>query len=193
MSDHASFIDVVARLLYIPGGRRIEGRDYGRGAEWVCTMIDAISRDDCSVDKKRIFDVSRLAVDEFNQLVLQLKSYGLEGSEYVTEEEKVVMFLVITCQNMSYRMAREMFQVSTRTINRAFHEVLGILVGLMYSRYVLKPDEKLSDVIFDNPKFYSYFDNCIGALDGTHIPIAVPRGELGIGHVVYRNRKGDLT
>jgi DDE superfamily endonuclease len=43
--------------------------------------------------------------------------------------------------------------------------------------------------ITDNPKYAIYFNDCLGALDGTHVGIHVPI-EL---QPRYRNRKGTLS
>jgi hypothetical protein len=40
-----------------------------------------------------------------------------------------------------------------------------------------------------NPRFYPFFNNCIGAIDGTHIPCVVPSDKL----VQYMCRKGMTT
>jgi DDE superfamily endonuclease len=44
-------------------------------------------------------------------------------------------------------------------------------------------------VISEDPRYSHYFQNCIGALDGTHIPIFVPVSE----QPAWRNRKGWLS
>jgi hypothetical protein len=46
----------------------------------------------------------------------------------------------------------------------------------------------LSSHIADNPRFSLYFDDCIRALDGTHVHIHVPL----IDQARYRNRKATL-
>ena len=46
-----------------------------------------------------------------------------------------------------------------------------------------------SDADFLSSKFTPFFDDCIGALDGTHHPMSVPQSE----HSRYRNRKGTLS
>ena len=43
--------------------------------------------------------------------------------------------------------------------------------------------------ITDNPKYISYFDDCIGALDGIHVAAYVSKLE----QPRYRNRKGTLS
>jgi hypothetical protein len=43
--------------------------------------------------------------------------------------------------------------------------------------------------IIDDDKYYPFFEDCLGALDGTHIPVFVPAKDSAR----YRNRKGHLT
>ena len=40
--------------------------------------------------------------------------------------------------------------------------------------------------ISSNPKFSPFFDDCIGAIDGSHIPAVVEESEQN----AFRNRKG---
>jgi hypothetical protein len=50
------------------------------------------------------------------------------------------------------------------------------------------PNETL-DEIKDDPKRWPYFADCVGALDGCHIPICIPPNE----HGQRRNRKQVIT
>ena len=61
----------------------------------------------------------------------------------------------------------------------------------MYPHFITLPsiDTPLASRILDDPKYYLYFDNCLGALDGTHISVHVPLEEQSR----YRNRKGTLS
>ena len=59
-----------------------------------------------------------------------------------------------------------------------------------YTKYVQFPTgEVILENIRCNPKFWPYFRNAIGAIDGSHIPIAPPAHLRG----KYRNRKGFLS
>src|SRR5438128_10255448 len=59
-----------------------------------------------------------------------------------------------------------------------------------YTKYVQFPTrEVIPENIQHNPKFWPYFRNAIGAIDGSHIPIAPP-AHL---HGKYCNRKGFLS
>ena len=62
---------------------------------------------------------------------------------------------------------------------------------VLYPRFTSLPNvgTPLATRILDDSKYYLYFNNCLGALDGTHIPIHVPLEEQSR----YRNRKGTLS
>eukprot|EP01035_Chromulina_nebulosa_P067074 gene67074-91859_t len=50
-------------------------------------------------------------------------------------------------------------------------------------------NEAIHPFISNNPKFSPFFDNCIGATDGTLIPAFIPASEQG----PWRDRKGNIT
>jgi hypothetical protein len=73
---------------------------------------------------------------------------------------------------------------------RAFHEVVDALLILYRSNCNLPSgDTLLATRISTSFKFSPYFDDCLGALDGTHIEMHIPT-ELQLR---YRNRKGTLS
>ncbi|XP_026442341.1 uncharacterized protein LOC113341815, partial [Papaver somniferum] len=49
-----------------------------------------------------------------------------------------------------------------------------------------KPTSETPFKIRESTRFYPYFKDCIGAMDGTHIPVMVEK----INAAVYRNRHG---
>jgi hypothetical protein len=71
-----------------------------------------------------------------------------------------------------------------------FHEVVDALL-VLYKLNCKLPLENtpISTRILDNLKYTLYFDDCLGALDGTHIGMQIPI-EL---QPRYRNRKGTLS
>ncbi|XP_073049526.1 uncharacterized protein [Primulina eburnea] len=54
---------------------------------------------------------------------------------------------------------------------------------------MVKPGSVVPEKIRESTRFYPYFKNCIGAIDGTHIPATV------FGHDTnsYRNRHGTIS
>jgi hypothetical protein len=51
------------------------------------------------------------------------------------------------------------------------------------------PELRTPTQIQNNSKFFPYFKNCLGALDGSHIPLSVPEEKTA----AFRNRKGTLS
>ena len=47
----------------------------------------------------------------------------------------------------------------------------------------------LADKIQYNFKYFLWFKDCVGAIDGTHIPVSPPEGEKAM----FRDRKGNLS
>ncbi|KAG8481189.1 hypothetical protein CXB51_026027 [Gossypium anomalum] len=76
-----------------------------------------------------------------------------------------------------------LFQRQIRLVKRAEFWVKELaLSNMVLLRAILKlyklvirlPDESTPSEIRNNPRFYPYFKDCIGALDGTHICASVP-------------------
>jgi DDE superfamily endonuclease len=75
---------------------------------------------------------------------------------------------------------------------RCIHRILDVLVSeKIYGTYVKLPtrNTQLHESISTDNDFYPYFSNCIGAIDGTHLPAFVPGDKCA----PYRNRKGVIT
>jgi hypothetical protein len=69
---------------------------------------------------------------------------------------------------------------------RCFNEVLDALL-LLYPQFVRLPDPDVCPgEITSSTKMHPFFKDCIGALDGTHIPATPPAGQSK----PFRNRKG---
>ena len=54
----------------------------------------------------------------------------------------------------------------------------AVLPGLLklYKEVVKLPKNQTPDNIVDDPKRYPFFADCIGALDGTHLPVSIKGG-----------------
>ena len=58
-----------------------------------------------------------------------------------------------------------------------------------YTKYVTLPPDHTPSIIRNNPKWFPYFSDCLGAIDGTHIAAFVPEDALPR----YRDRKGQVS
>ncbi|XP_020271024.1 uncharacterized protein LOC109846211 [Asparagus officinalis] len=110
---------------------------------------------------------------------------GLVASRNVTIEEIVAMFLHILAHNVKNRTSKTDFYHSNETISRQFHKVLQAVmkIGSLYIRQeYTNPNER------DMEK-WKWFEDAIGALDGTHIQLTIPLEDQSR----YRNRKGETS
>jgi len=76
--------------------------------------------------------------------------------------------------------------------SRAVHRILDTLTSPeIYHDLVELPKRNypVPKEIRDSRNFFPWLKDCIGAIDGTHIPAHVPEGT----RVAYRNRKGDIS
>ncbi|PPD94579.1 hypothetical protein GOBAR_DD08392 [Gossypium barbadense] len=87
-----------------------------------------------------------------------------------------------------FRVIGSRYYRSTQTVHHYFRVVLRAILKL-YRLVIRLPDESTPSEIRNNPRFYPYFKDCIGALDGTHIRASVPPSMQGR----FRNRKWGTT
>ena len=75
-------------------------------------------------------------------------------------------------------------------ISLEFHEVLAALL-ILHKKTIILPStsKQLDSHIVDDTKYFSYFENCLGALDGTYLPAHLP----SVIAPQYQNRKGWLS
>ena len=175
-----------AQNTYISTGVRSEGREYGRGTEWVISMLNG--------HESRLYDTMRMRPNTFRELLRFCEEEGgLRSSDECPAANKLGIFLFIVTQGASYRLARECFNCSLHTVHIAFKQVLRIMRKRLYPSVVNLPPDEVPQHISSNPKFSPAFDGARGAIDGTHIPISINRGKKGVGQIPWRNRKGFIS
>jgi hypothetical protein len=139
-----------------------------------------------SRNPRRFFKVCRMEKPAFIIFLDKLLAGGLIDRPGVPAAKKLMMFIHLLKGN-TVECTAEMFQCSTSTVSVSFHEILDIMMTFRSTLYV-KPDiSKVPAAIANSPNYFSpYFDNCIGAIDGSHIPAWTT-------NEVYRNRKGFIS
>jgi hypothetical protein len=84
----------------------------------------------------------------------------------------------------------ECFSCTHHFCIRAIHLILDMLVSHpFHTSHVRLPTNNTPPAIRNNPKYYPFFKDCQGAIDGSHFDMWV--SEDAIPH--YRNRKGGVT
>ncbi|KAL5566317.1 hypothetical protein UlMin_029481 [Ulmus minor] len=122
----------------------------------------------------------------FHKLCAILRQRGmLRDTAGVLIEEQLGIFLNIIGHNERNRVIQERFQHSGETISRHFNNVLKAVKSLS-REFLQQPHVSTPPEILENRRFYPYFQDCIGVIDGMHIPAHVPAKDQSR----FRNRKG---
>lgn len=156
-----------------------------RGQEWIYELLDghpARMRDNLRVSKEGFLYLEDLLI----------RKAGLCSTRYMKTTKQLGIFLYAVVTGLSMRKLAERFQRSTETIDRTYHKVMQcFLVKDLYNS-VIQPaleDPPIPDSIQYNHYYFPWFKDCIGAVDGTHIPVSPPDGEKAS----FRDRHGRLT
>ncbi|XP_044469164.1 uncharacterized protein LOC123198546 [Mangifera indica] len=125
----------------------------------------------------------------FSKLCGTLRQRGmLRDTAGVMIEEQLAIFLNIVGHNERNRVIQERFQHSGETISRHFNNVLKAIKSLS-REFLLPPPPNTPPEIINSNRFYPYFKDCLGVIDGMHIPAHVPAKDQS----QFRNKKGLLS
>lgn len=127
-----------------------------------------------TVNINRFLQVSRMDKETFNLLKELLTNVGgLQDSMYICVGQKL-MILIYVIRGHTNRETAERWQHSGATISTIVHEVSNCLLAVRHLIYKpAKEGDPIASQIVNFARFSPYSDNCIGALDGTHIRAVV--------------------
>ena len=91
---------------------------------------------------------------------------------HMSVREQDLMFLHLLGHNMWFRAIGGRFFRSTWTIHNYFHVALGAIIKL-YPDFMHPPRSSTPSKILNHSRFYPWFEDCIGALDGTHVRLSL--------------------
>ena len=98
------------------------------------------------------------------------------------------MFFVTLGHEFENRIVQKRFQHSGETISRHFTRVLMAISRMMID--IINPiDREFRDgprKICDDERYWPYFKDCIGPIDGTHVSVKISSSE----QIPYIGRKG---
>nr|XP_034591814.1 protein ALP1-like [Setaria viridis] len=141
------------------------------GIDWVHKTLS--NRTSCY----NMFRMSSLMFHQLHDLLVEM--YGLSPTRGVSTMEALGMFLWVIGAPQSLRQVEDRFVRSLETISRTFDKVLTSVLRLAVD--IIKPKDPEFKTVHQrlrNPRFSPYFDNCIGAIDGTHVPVVVPNDKV---------------
>ncbi|KAL5730890.1 hypothetical protein ACHQM5_003674 [Ranunculus cassubicifolius] len=138
---------------------------------------------------KRCQESFRMEKHVFWRFCYILETRGLlNHSSGVRIEEQLAIFMSVVGHNQRNRLLQERFQHSDETISRHFNNVLDAIVALS-GEFFQPADSSTPPKILQDSRFYPYFKDCVGAIDGTHIPALIKSNDK----VPFINREGVTT
>ncbi|XP_047147356.1 putative nuclease HARBI1 [Vigna umbellata] len=128
------------------------------------------------VHTNRCRDIIRMGPEAFINLCERLRTTGLvKDAIRSIVEEQVAQFLHIIGHNVKNRSVAFFFYRSGATVSKHFHNVLDAILSLE-SEFLTQPSrDEVHPYVLNNNRFYPYFKDCLGAIDGTHVRVRVPR------------------
>eukprot|EP00256_Glycine_max_P039427 XP_006588268.1 protein ALP1-like [Glycine max] len=140
-------------------------------------------------------------IDILNQFLNMMRGEHIErpltrrqitsrGYDYIHKalNDDPAIFRQIVGQNTRYCVIRNTFGRSQFATSENFHKILKALNSLAPDLMV-RPDSTVPAKIRESTRFYPYFKDCIGAIDGTHIPASVKGRDVSS----YRDRHGNIS
>ena len=138
---------------------------------------------------RRIFRALGVSTEEFHHILKELKDHGgLRDSKWVTATEQLAVFLSCMHKGLSNRQLMERWQHSGSMISEIFHVVQASFLQVA-SRWISPPNARLQAGVVDNTNMYPWFQHCVGAIDGTHVPVVLRQDVQD----AYKSRKKCTT
>ncbi|XP_074346284.1 uncharacterized protein LOC141685059 [Apium graveolens] len=145
--------------------------------------------DDLS-NRAKCRDTIRMNKETFLKLCkILISDGGLRPTQQMSVEEQVARFLHIIGGDERNRFIYWVYLRSSSTTSRTFHRVLKAILTIE-DRFLQQPNGKIiPQEIRKKRRFFPYFKDCVGAIDGTHVRVRVPSKDVPR----YRDRKGYPT
>ncbi|XP_062218658.1 protein ALP1-like [Phragmites australis] len=150
-------------------------------AERICKVLED--------DRGQGYDKLRVEPHILQEFSSYLRSKNLlRNTRGFSVEEQIGMFIYMLSQNASFQKLSNRFEHSTETIHRHIKACFDAVTSLT-DEFVKPPSTEVHWKISSDPHHGPYFENCIGAIDGTHIPVRLSDSESA----PYRNKEESLS
>lgn len=122
----------------------------------------------------------------FKSLANYLRMEGLVKDTRIKVEEKLGFFLYMISHNATFEDLQVFFGHSNDTFHRVIKHFFDIVIPGLSMRFLKPPSNQVHPKIHGDNRFYPYFKNCIGSIDGTHVPVSMSPDQAA----PFRNRLG---
>jgi len=151
------------------------------GAEWVCEVLED--------DRGQGYEKLRIEPHILRNFSRYVRSnYLLQNTRGVSVEEQIGMFMYMLSRNANFEKLSDRFERSRDTIHRHIKACFDAMISVK-GDFVKHLSTRTHWKISSDPQYGPYFVNCIGAIDGIHVPMTVSGREAA----PYRNKEGSLT
>ncbi|KAL5557660.1 hypothetical protein UlMin_033871 [Ulmus minor] len=122
-----------------------------------------------------LFDQIRMYKDCFHRLCAVLKDKNfLKTLRHVTVEEQVLIFLTTIAHCQTNRRSKKEWQHLGEIVSRYVRKVCKAVCKLS-PMFIRAPNfNETPEQIRSRRKYFPWFENCVGAIDGTHVAACVP-------------------
>jgi hypothetical protein len=135
------------------------------GAQWLHIVL---------ADGTRCHEMLRMSREAFLELHDRLLPFGLESTRECTSREALAVYIVTCAHGTGVRQVKDRFERSLGTVSCKTTTVAQVM--FRWAQTVIIPsDRNYEQVHSELAKYAPWFDGCIGAIDGTHIPVEVSR------------------
>ena len=92
----------------------------------------------------------------------------------ITVEHRVAISLWCLATSCEYRTISHLFGIGRSTVCKVVHDTVNAIVKNLKYRYIYFPIEEAKKKIINGFETKWRFPQCVGAIDGSHIPIQAP-------------------
>ncbi|KAM0823729.1 hypothetical protein ACQ4PT_070675 [Festuca glaucescens] len=180
--DDEMMLFVFPALYLASIGHDTESTPRRSDAEWICEVLE----DDRGQGYEKLRIEPRILRD-FSRYVRS--KHLLRNTRGVSIEEQIGMFIYMLSRNANFEKLSARFERSRETIHRHIKACFDATISVKGDFVKHPPSTDTHWKISSDPHYGPYFENCIGAIDGIHVPVTISDREAA----PYRNREGSLT
>ena len=135
----------------------------------------------------------RMRKETFEFLCNRLRNYITKQHtnmrQPISVEEQVAVTLWYLSTGSGFRTVAWLFGISKSSVCTIVRETCDAIVQVLQMQLIKLPKGDMLDQVIEGFEFKWGFPNCVGAVDGTHIPVTPPSN----CRTDYYNRKGSYS